>query len=229
MARPFSKKASISVRSPSLPLPQHYDTLNMYKEDFEPALPVGSETYKDLDGIDRIGSMSNNALIRDPFPDKDKQKRINPDTLAPKQGHTWDGEEDEIVTPNPGIWRKLEILALSPNNVNTLRLRDDTEAETKAKRAQDREAEADDPDDDPDDDPGDISDDDSDDEDQLKKRVAMGVEEVRNLIRDTEDGGGGGGASYIFDRTKEDDRAAIPPDRIGQIKYLLDRSHGSTA
>ncbi|KAF2964212.1 hypothetical protein GQX73_g9387 [Xylaria multiplex] len=48
-----------------LPLPQHYDALTMYKEDFDPYVPVGATPYQNLDGIDRVGSVTNNALIRD--------------------------------------------------------------------------------------------------------------------------------------------------------------------
>jgi len=48
----------------------------------------------------------------------------------------------------------------------------------------------------------------------------MGTKEVRELIQQAEDGG----ASFIFERTKEDPRASVPTDRIGQYQYIINQS-----
>jgi len=61
---------------------------------------------------------------------------FDPSQVQTRQNHNFqEDNEREVVTPNPGVWRKLDILALDPNNVKVLRLEEE-EIENESRQLQ---------------------------------------------------------------------------------------------
>ena len=133
---------------------------------------------------------------------------------------------------NAGVWRKLDILALDPNNCKPLDMKKPPPRPKGGKPKQDPTGP--DPDEaDPDADyvpeggiakhkpAGGKKPDGEKKPDKADKRVAMGVDEVRVLAHSTADNG----AAWLFMNTVEDRDKFIPPtDRISMIKFLVARS-----